>query len=70
MFPKTVTANDENGNYVTKITLQYRIFNKTDDLRDFWEEKLGVELPDDSEVWTIYNEDNEILKLDKIKSNV
>jgi hypothetical protein len=70
LFPKTVTANDDNGNYVTKITLQYRIFNKTEDLREFWEEKLQVELPEDSEVWTLYDEINETLNLNKIKENV
>jgi hypothetical protein len=39
-------------------------------LREFWEEKLQVELPEDSEVWTLYDEINETLNLNKIKENV
>lgn len=53
-----------------EISLQYRIFNKTQDLRDYWAEKLGMDLPDDVEFWQGFFEENEILNLQKIKENV
>ena len=56
--------------FETKTTLQYRIFNKTEDLKEFWEEKLDMQLDQDSEVWTMFLEDKESLDLDKIKEHV
>ena len=53
-----------------EISLQYRVFNKTEDLVQFWEDKLGVDLPEDVEVWHGFFDDFETLDLDKIKENV
>ena len=50
--------------------MQYRVFNKTEDLVKFWEDKLGIELPNDVEVWHGFFEENETLDLDKIKEHV
>ncbi len=69
IFPKVVQIK-KNGMRRDEISLQYRVFNKTEDLVQFWEDKLGVELPDDVEVWHGFFEEFETLDLDKIKEYV
>jgi len=68
-FPKVVQIK-KNGLRRDEISLQYRVFNKTEDLVKFWEDKLGVELPSDVEVWHGFFEEDESLDLDKIKEHV
>ena len=70
LFPKTMRVYISTNAFETKTTLQYRIFNKTEDLKEFWEEKLDMQLDQDSEVWTMFLEDKESLDLDKIKEHV
>jgi hypothetical protein len=60
----------KNGLQKDEISLQYRVFNKTEDLIKFWEEKLGVEFDDDQEVWHAFIEENEILNIEKLKEHV
>ena len=69
IFPKVVKIK-RNGLHKDEISLQYRVFNRTEDLVQFWEDKLGVELPEDVEVWHGFFEDYETLDLDKIKEYV
>jgi hypothetical protein len=69
IFPKVVKIK-RNGLHKDEISLQYRVFNRTEDLVQFWEDKLGMELPEDVEVWHGFFEDFEILDLDKIKEYV
>ena len=69
IFPKVVQIR-KNGLRRDEVSLQYRVFNKTEDLVKFWEDKLGVELPNDVEVWHGFFEENEVLDLDKIKEHV
>lgn len=69
LFPKTVKIV-KNGMLRDEISLQYRIFNKTEDLRKYWEEKIGIDFQDDMEVWSVWNEEDEILNIDKIKEHV
>ena len=69
IFPKIVKVK-KNGLMRDEISLQYRIFNKTEDLKKFWEEKLGVDFDDDMEVWSTFIEENETFTLTKIKENV
>jgi hypothetical protein len=70
LFPKVVKIV-RNGLHKDEISLQYRIFNKAEDLVNFWEEKLGIGLVEtigeDFEVWDGWDEQKEILELDKIK---
>lgn len=68
-FPKVVKIKRA-GLHKDEISLQYRVFNKTEDLRKYWEEKLGVEFDEDWEVWDGFDLDKETLNLDKIKQNV
>ena len=69
IFPKVVKVK-KNGLYKDEISLQYRIFNKTQDLKKFWEDKIGVTLDPDMEVWDGFFEENETLNLDKLKEHV
>lgn len=69
MFPKIVKIT-RNGLHKDEISLQYRIFNKAEDLIEFWQEKLEVDLKDmigeEFEVWDGWDESKEILEIDKI----
>jgi hypothetical protein len=69
LFPKVVKIMFR-GLYKDELSLQYRIFNKTQDLVDFWEEKFNISLGEDVEVWHGFFEEKEILNLDKIKEDV
>lgn len=69
MFPKIVKVG-RNGLQKDEISLQYRIFNKTEDLKVYWEEKLGVEFDDTMEVWQGWIEENENLNIQKLKEHV
>jgi hypothetical protein len=69
LFPKVIKIK-KNGLHKDEISLQYRVFNKTEDLRKFWEDKLDVEFDDDMEVWGAFIEEDETLNLDKIKEYV
>jgi len=66
LFPKVIKIK-KNGLHKDEISLQYRVFNRTEDLIRFWEDKLGVEFDDDQEVWHAFEEKNEILNIQKLK---
>lgn len=65
-FPKFVTIEKDKLKK-EEISLQFRVFNKTSDLQEFWEEKIGVRFTSEQEFWEGFHEENEILDLDDIK---
>lgn len=69
LFPKVVKLM-KNGKHRDEISLQYRIFNRTQDLINFWEEKLGVRFSQDQEVWQGFHIERETLNIENIKNNV
>ena len=69
MFPKMVKV-EKNGLKKDEISLQFRIFNKTEDLKVYWEEKLGIEFDDSMEVWQGWIEEKENLNIQKLKEHV
>ena len=69
LFPKVIKVK-KNGLHKDEISLQYRVFNRTEDLIKFWEDKLGVEFEDNQEVWHGFEEENEILNIEKLKEYV
>ena len=69
LFPKIVKIV-KNGLHRDEISLQYRVFNKTEDMITFWEEKLGVIFDHDQEVWHGYEYKNEVFNIKKIKEYV
>jgi hypothetical protein len=66
LFPKVIKIT-KNGLHRDEISLQYRVFNRTEDLVKFWEDKLGVEFDDDQEVWHGFELDKETLNIQKLK---
>jgi hypothetical protein len=68
-FSKTVSVT-KNGKASDLVSLQYKIFNKTKDLVDFWEDKLGVNFQSDYELWEAYDKEKEILNIDKLKQEL
>lgn len=69
LFPKIVKVKI-NGLQRDEISLQYRVFNRTEDLIKFWEDKLGVEFDDNQEVWHAFILEDEILNIEKLKEHV
>lgn len=69
LFPKTIKIMK--GKFQKdEISLHYRVFNRSQDMIDYWEDKLGVEFNNELEVWDGFHEENEILKLENIKEYV
>jgi len=66
LFPK-ITKIIKNGKQKDEISLQYRIFNKTQDLINFWEENLNIKLDLGQEVWEGFHEERETLNIHKLK---
>lgn len=71
LFPKEIQIKDNKGFLKNELSLQYRIFNKTEDLVDFWEKKLGVDLQSISgenfEVWEGFDMKRETLNIKNFK---
>jgi hypothetical protein len=66
LFPKVIKIM-KNGRHRDEISLQYRIFNKTQDLVNFWEENLNMRFSPDQEVWEGFHEERETLNIHKLK---
>lgn len=62
LFPKVVKLK-KNGLHRDELSLQYRIFNKTKDLIEYWQEKIGTSSTwkDEYEVWSGFDIENETL---------
>lgn len=65
LFPRVVKVHKD-GLRRDEISLQYRVFNKTEDLIKFWEDKLDVEFDEDQEIWHAFILKDEVLDIDKI----
>ena len=68
-FPKSVKVI-KSGLSKDEISLQLRIFKKSADLVEFWEDKIGITFEDDFEVWEGWDEEKEVLVIDKLKEHV
>ena len=69
LFPKIVKIM-KNGLHRDEISIQFRIFKKSMDLREYWENKLGMEFDEDMEVWGGFDLLTESLDLDKVKQEL
>lgn len=65
-FPKIIRIK-RGVREIEEQTLQYKIFNKTSDLIEFWEAKLDMEFDEDVEVWHGWNEKDEVLTEEKLR---
>ena len=50
------------------MSLQYRIFNKTGDLKQYWEENHKIHFTEEDEMWWGFNRKRETLFIDKIRN--
>jgi hypothetical protein len=73
LFPKVVKILTEDGLHRDEVSLQYRIFNKSNDLIEFWKEKLHIDieqvLGEDLEVWEGFDLERETLNINKLKQS-
>lgn len=69
LFPRIIKIKKD-GYSRDEVSLQYRIFNKTEDLKTYWEEKIGIMFDENMEIWSGWIEENEVLNIDKIKNYV
>jgi hypothetical protein len=69
LFPKVLKLM-VGGLHRDEISLQYRVFNKTRDMKEYWEKEFGVEFTDNMEVWELFDENKEVLNIEKLKNNV
>lgn len=65
MFPSHVLIK-RGSETKSEVSLQVRIFKKSADLREYWENKIGQGINPDQEVWETFNEEKEILNLKNI----
>lgn len=66
IFPKAIKIIVD-GKHRDELSLQVRIFKKTEDLKTFWEDELNVRFNDDQEVWEGWDIERETLNINKIK---
>jgi len=64
-FPRVVKLM-KNGLHRDEISLQYRIFNKTEELVKFWEEKFDVTFDATQELWRSFELEDETLTEQKL----
>lgn len=69
LFPRVIKIIKD-GLHRDEISLQYRVFNRTQDLITFQEERCGVTFDAIQEVWSGFVQENEILNMNKIKEYV
>lgn len=65
VFPDKINIV-KNGWNKEETSLQFRIFNKTKDLVEYWEEKMGIKFEPDQEVWSGYDENAELLHITEL----
>jgi len=68
-FPKIIKILTGNG-IKEETSLQFRVFNKTKDMKVYWEEKLDVNFTEDQEVWHAFDEERETLTLKTLEEHV
>lgn len=69
LFPVRIDTHDpETGMTKMKYSLQYHILNRSDAMKRYWEEKLGMEgeLPEDLEYWKIPDKKEETLNINEL----
>ncbi len=66
LFPKVLKVMKK-GLPRETTTLQYKIFNKSEDLREYWESRIAVDFKDEMETWGGWIEEKETLDIERIK---
>jgi hypothetical protein len=69
LFPRVIKLM-KNGLHRDELSLQFRVFNRTGDLIEFWEKEFGMQFDKNQEIWTGFILEEETLDLTKIKEYV
>jgi hypothetical protein len=69
IFPKVIKIM-KNGLHRDEISIQFRIFKKSQDLREYWENRVGMDFDEEMEVWGGFDLLTESLDLDKVKQEL
>jgi len=71
LFPKIMTidkkGDDGKIRREEEESLQYRIFNKTEWMKQYWEDRIAINFNEGMEYWSGYDESKELLDISKIK---
>lgn len=63
MFPTDILVEDSRGLTTMSKSLHYHIFNRTKEIKEYWEKKVGQSIPDDMELWSSPDMDREVLDI-------
>lgn len=63
LFPKERKRESSKGIPYTEPSFYAHVFGRTQEMKDYWEEKLSVYLSDDSEYWSIIDKNKETLNI-------
>jgi hypothetical protein len=68
LFPETIVVKRSKKQLPKQEkTLQHRVFKKSEELKEYWEEKIDITFTDDMELWDGFHIENETLDLEKLK---
>jgi hypothetical protein len=67
LFPPTVKIDAGGGREVNAKSIQYRVVYRDDDLKAYWEDKMGIIMTDDIELLPALSMDKEVLDIDELK---
>jgi hypothetical protein len=63
LFPMEILVELPRGAKVIKKSLHYHIFNRTKEIKDYWERQIGEKIPDNMELWSSPDMDKEVLDI-------
>jgi hypothetical protein len=63
MFPTDIVVEDTLGMAVVKKSLHYHVFNRTKEIKEYWEKKIGEKITNDMELWSSPDMDKEVLDI-------
>lgn len=63
LFPSRIPVTRKDGSKEVTYSLQHRLFNRTKDIRDLWEKRIGQPIPENMELWSIPDMSKEVLDI-------
>lgn len=60
-FPKEIPVDLLHRGRTMRKSLHYHIFNRTQQMKNYWERKIGEKIPEDMELWSSPDMDKEVL---------
>lgn len=66
LFPEQVAIPNADGKIKMEYSLQYHIFNRSNAIKEFWEDRIGQKLDEDAELWSSPDLDLEVLDINNL----